>query len=246
MSAVMLRDMRTRFFDHGLGFIIVPLWPLVHMAIIIAIHSFAHPVATYGDSVPVFFMTGVLPFLLFSYISRFMAFSLLTNKSMLAFPVVKISDILMGRAALEIIAAFLTLFSMLLLFYAWGDNPFPADWESATECYLATIYLAFGCGYFVGICALIYPVVLTIFQLTIITLYVSSGVFFVPSNLPDEVSKFLFFNPITQCIEWFRTAYYESYSDKLVSVPYVIGYATITLMAGLLLERSVARHISDR
>ncbi|MDK4705012.1 ABC transporter permease [Rhizobium sp. CNPSo 4062] len=246
MSAVMLRDMRTRFFNHGLGFIVVPLWPLAHMGIIIMIHSYVHQVPAYGDNSAVFFMTGVLPFLAFSYVSRFMAFSLVTNQSMLAFPAVKISDILMGRAVLEIIASFITLIFMMTIFYISGIDPYPADLQSATLCYISMLYLAFGTGYFIGICSIITPLLLTFFQLFIILLYVSSGVFFSASNLPESITEYIAYNPITVCIEWFRSAYFESYSDKLVSAPYVVGFATILLLLGLTIEQTFARSLSDK
>ncbi len=242
----MLRDMRSRFFNHGLGFIIVPLWPLVHMGLIILIHSYTKLTAPYGDSVAVFYMTGVLPFLAFSYVSRFMAYSLLTNKSMLAFPAVKMSDILTGRAALEMLASFVTALFITLILYLLGNEPFPTDLKSAAACYLTVLFLAYACGYLVGICSVLAPVVLTIYQLTLLALYVSSGVFFVASNLPDSISYYLSYNPICGCIEWLRTAYYENYSDQLISVPYILMYAAVTLLLGLMLERYVVRYHQDR
>lgn len=39
MTAVILRDMRSRFFNHGLGFLIVSLWPLAHMIILIGLYT---------------------------------------------------------------------------------------------------------------------------------------------------------------------------------------------------------------
>lgn len=39
MNVVILRDMRTRFFNHGLGFLIQSLWPLVHMLVILTISA---------------------------------------------------------------------------------------------------------------------------------------------------------------------------------------------------------------
>ncbi len=40
MQAVILRDVRTRFFNHGLGFLLVPLWPLAHMFVLLMIYTF--------------------------------------------------------------------------------------------------------------------------------------------------------------------------------------------------------------
>ncbi len=247
MGAVILRDVRTRFFNHGLGFLIVPLWPLVHMIIVITIHTVAlHGAApAYGESAPIFVMTGVLPFLAFTYISRFMSISVVMNKSMVTFPVVKVIDILFGRAILEIIAAFCTMFFVVTVMRAIGENPFPYDLENATCAYLSMIYLAFCVGFLIGIVQLALPMMITIYQLIIIILYVSSGVYFVPSNLPDYISYPLSFNPVCIGIEWFRLSYFESYSDKLVHPAYMISVATVILLIGLMIERTFRRSLSE-
>ena len=101
MSAVVLRDVRTRFFDHGLGFLMVPLFPTLHLFVLIAISKLVGRYAPYGDSLIVFFATGLLPTLTFMYVSRFMAMSLLMNRPMLAFPAVRMMDIVLARAFLD-------------------------------------------------------------------------------------------------------------------------------------------------
>lgn len=244
--AVMLRDMRTRFFNHGFGFIVVPLWPLMHMGIIILIHSAAGHSPPYGDSSPLFYATGITPTLTFIYLSRFMGLSVITNRPMMAFPIIKSIDVMTGRACLEMVSACITLVLIISILYITGINPWPYDIETAVEAYLAVIFLGFGTGIFVGVLALFYPLVMTGWQLIIICLYISSGTLFVASNLPDSASKYLSYNPVTVSVEWMRTAYYESYSDKLVHPLYVLSFAAIALFLGLAFERIFRRQLLDR
>ena len=131
MAAVIFRDMRTRFFNHGLGFLIVSLWPLSHMVIILLIYQLAGRTAPFGDDIRVFFATGLIPTLAFMYVSRFMSLSLILNRPMLAFPAVTVVDIMFGRALLEIVAAFITLVFFFLILLALGDNPVPHNIEQA-------------------------------------------------------------------------------------------------------------------
>ncbi|HEY0121002.1 MAG TPA: capsular biosynthesis protein [Rhizobium sp.] len=247
MSAVILRDMRTRFFNHGLGFAVVPLWPLVHMSILIILHSAAGRGAPpYGNSAPLFFATGLIPTLAFMYVSRFMGYSLIMNKPMLSFPVVKISDILTARAFLEIIAAFVTLAVMFWILWVTGQDPIPYNLESAAIAYLASLWLAFGMGYLVGVVCLFLPLAATIYQLILITLYISSGSMFVASNLPDSISYPLSYNPLLECVEWMRSAFYQSYSDKLVSPSYIFYFGLIGLLIGLVLDRFWGRRFMEK
>ena len=246
MIAVVLRDMRTRFFNHGFGFIIVPLWPLVHMTALIAIHAASGKgTPAYGESTALFYATGLVPTLTFMYVSRFMGYSAIQNRPMMAFPVVKALDVMFGRAFLEIIASCITITLMMTILWTTSQNPWPLDIENAVSAYLATIFLAIGCGTVAGTLALIQPMVMTIYQLIVICTYLSSGTMFVASQLPDQVSSLLSYNPVLVCVEWMRTAYYETYSDKLVDKAYLFEFAGTSLFLGLLIERMFRRQLRD-
>ncbi len=245
LAAVMLRDMRTRFFNHGLGFIIVPLWPLAHMGVIITIHVLAGKASPYGQSTTLFYATGIVPTLMFLYISRFMGYSLIQNRAMMAFPIVKPIDVMTGRACLEITSSVITLTLIMIILLALGNNPWPNDLETAVLAYITVIFLAFGIGILVGILGLAFPLFLTVWQLLSICLYISSGTFFVASNLPHSAATVLSYNPVTVCVEWMRTAYYETYSDKLVAPFYVISFGAVALLLGLSIDRFFRRQLAD-
>lgn len=244
--AVILRDMRTRFFNHGLGFIIVPLWPLVHMGVLITIHAASGRAAPpYGESTSLFYATGLVPTLTFMYVSRFMGYSAIQNKPMMAFPIVKALDVMFGRAFLEIIASCITITLITTILWLADQHPWPIDVENAVSAYLATIFLAIGCGTVAGVLSLAQPMIMTVYQLIIICTYLSSGTMFVASNLPDEVSYPLSYNPVLVCVEWMRTAYYETYSDKLVDKAYIFEFALVSLFLGLLIEKVFRRQLRE-
>ncbi len=241
MNAVILRDMRTRFFNHGLGFLVQSIWPLAHMGVLLLIYNFAGRKAPFGDDLNVFFATGLIPTLTFMYISRFMSLSLLFNKSMLAFPAVKVTDILFGRAFLETIASALTLALIIFILWLAGDNPAPVDPVQAVLAFLATILLAVGVGTLVGVVVMFVDIFVTVYALMGIVFYVSSGTLFVASQLPDSIAIPLSYNPILQCVEWMRTAYYDDYSDRLLNKEYLIIFGFTSLGLGLFLEKTFRR-----
>ncbi len=245
MVAVMLRDMRTRFFNHGLGFLVQSLWPLVHMLVIISINTFSGRAAPYGDSPWVFFGAGLIPTLTFTYISRFMSLSVMMNKNMLSFPIVRVTDILFARAILEVIAGCITLFFIWLIFMAMGLDPYPADPAQAIMAYLATILLALGIGTIAGVITSFLPIFSTIYALFGIVVYISSGAVFLISNLPEQIAIPLSYNPVVQCVEWMRTAYFENYSDRLLDKEYLLCVGLATLFVGLIAERHSRRILYD-
>ncbi len=237
MTAVILRDMRTRFFNHGLGFLIVSLWPLAHMLILLLIYSVTGRRTPFGESLYVFFATGIIPTLMFMYISRFMSLSLLLNRPMLAFPAVTVLDVMMARAFLEIIAAFLTLIFILTILYAIGDDPFPSDMSEAVNAYTASLLLSVGVGVLAGVIVMFSPFFATIYALSMIIVYITSGTLFVISNLPDVIAVPLSYNPVVHAVEWMRSAYYPTYSTKILDKSYLVGFGLTSLFVGLALER---------
>ncbi|WP_312621645.1 ABC transporter permease [Agrobacterium pusense] len=237
MKAVILRDMRTRFFNHGLGFLLVSLWPLAHMIILLGIYTVMGRKTPYGESLNVFFATGLIPTLAFMYVSRFMSLSLILNRSMLAFPVVTVVDIMVARAFLEVVAAALTLFFMFMILLALGNNPYPADPFEAVYAYLATILLAIGAGSLACVMVMFMPFFATIYALTMIVVYISSGTLFVAAALPESIAYILSWNPVFHAVEWMRLAYFPGYSDKWLDRTYIISFGALSLCLGLLLER---------
>ena len=113
------------------------------------------------------------------------------------------------------------------------------------EAYVAIIFLAYGVGTCVGVIGMFYPMVLTLWQLVSVCLYLSSGALFVAANLPDQITDVLSYNSITVSVEWMRTAFYESYSDKLVDPAYVVAFGGVSLFLGLGIERIFRRQMLD-
>lgn len=245
MIAVMLRDMRSRFFNHGIGFLMVPLWPLAHMVMLLIIYNVLGRSTPYGSSLNVFFATGLVPTLTFMYVSRFMAVSLLNNRNMLSFPVVKALDIVMARAFLEFTGCCLTVALLFALLLALGDNPLPLDPFEATGAFLTSLALAIGMGMLVSVVVMFFRGFLTLYFLSMLVVYISSGTLFVASSLPDSVAIPLSYNPILQCVEWMRTAYYPSYNDRLLDRQYVVQIAGLCVCAGLVVERLSRRLVYE-
>lgn len=245
MSAVILRDMRSRFFNHGLGFLVQSLWPLAHILIIISVNTVANRAAPYGDSPLVFFGVGLIPTIAFMYISRFMSLSVILNTNMLSFPIVKVTDILFARAFLEVIAGFITLLFVWIICISLGLSPYPTDPVQAVFAYLATILLAVGVGTVIGVVTSFLPIFVTVYALFTIVVYIASGAVFVTPNLPDQIAIPLSYNPVAQCVEWMRVAYFEGYSDRLLDREYLLGFGLGSLFIGLTAERLSRRILLD-
>jgi capsular polysaccharide transport system permease protein len=243
LFALMLRNIRTKFFGSGLGYVVAVAWPLSHILILVAMFSYSGRLAPYGDSTALFVATGVLPFQTFSYLSRFMMLGIVRNRPLLAFPEVKILDILFASALLEIMSACCVVITFLIIAWCVGIDALPRDILQASFALGAAMLLGLGCGILNGVIVLAAPGWFIGFTLAIISLWISSGILFVPDALPAVARDILAYNPILQAIEWMRSAYYEGYGAIVLDRTYALSFGVITLFLGLLLERAMRGHL---
>jgi capsular polysaccharide transport system permease protein len=243
LYALMLRDIRTRFFGSGLGYLLAIVWPLSHILIVVAILIAAGRSTPYGDSVALFVATGALPFMIFSYVSRFMMISVFMTRPLLAFPEVKILDTFIAAAVLETLATCCVTLTLIIIGWASGVNIVPHDPVEASYAFGAAVLLGVGAGVLNGVIALAVPFWMTGYALLIILLWMTAGIFFVPDALPEVLRNPLGWQPVLQTVEWMRSAYYEGYGDVLLDRRYVLGVGVGMLFFGLMLERAVRGHL---
>lgn len=243
MYAVIMRDMRTRFFDHGLGFLIVPLFPIVHLFILLAVYALLGRDAPFGDDLKVFFATGLIPTLIFIYVSRFMSVSLLENKPMLAFPNVRLLDVVIARSFLEFMAMFIACVVIFTVLVLIDSKPYPHNPATAVLALGSVMVLALGMGICVSVVTVVANVFGTIWSLFMIVVYILSGALFVPAHLPQELAYALSWNPVLHATEWMRVSFYPGYPDQILNETYLMGWALGSVCAGLALERFLRKRL---
>ncbi|RUP23205.1 ABC transporter permease [Methylobacterium sp.] len=238
LHALMLRDMRTRFGASLWGYAVIVLWPCVHVFMLIAIYTFQKLAAPLGDNRALFFATGAVPVLVFQYISREVMKSVIMNRPLTYYPQVKLFDVVLSRILVEIVTGFLALLVVVSVLVIIGTNPIPADPFVAMCGYLAAILLGIGIGTINVAIIGFFPGWMIGYALFSIILYISSGVMFLPSFMPDKIYYWMKYNPALQCAEWVRSAYYP-YAGIQVDGLYVVMFALTSATIGLLLIKHV-------
>ncbi|MEM8648655.1 MAG: ABC transporter permease [Pseudomonadota bacterium] len=237
MGAVILRDLRSRFFNHGLGFLIVPAFPFVHLLALLGIYGLFGRAAPFGDDLNLFLATGLIPTLTFMYVSRFMAVSLMENRQVLAYPIIGMLEVICARGLLEILSAIWMATAIVAVFYLLGLDPFPVYPVEAFKAFCVTLLLAISVGLIISLIAMVFVVFATVWALFLIVIYIASGSLFVVAFLPEAAVDILAWNPVLHCVEWLRTAYYPGYPDQVLDKTYLVSFAGASLTLGLLGER---------
>jgi capsular polysaccharide transport system permease protein len=243
MHAVVLRDIRSRFFNHGLGFLIQPLMPVAHLLLLLSIYAVTGRQAVYGDDIFLFFATGLVPSLTFMYISRFMALSIVINKGMLAFPAVHLLDVVLARSVLEFAGMIVSIFVMFVLLISLGSNPYPVNPSEALIAMGFTMLLSIGVGIIASVISAIFPFFAMIYALSMVCVYLSAGGPIYLHTFPEQIIYIASFNPVFHSVEWMRGAYYLGYPSQSLDKSYLIAWAVLSLAIGLLMERALRKHI---
>jgi capsular polysaccharide transport system permease protein len=241
IRAILLRDIKQRAGRYYTGFLMILLFPVAHLLIVVAaFHTFGR-VAPQGTDQVVYFGLSVLPFVIYTYLSRQIVISLAENGPLLYFNRVKICDILLARGILEATGSVVVFIIVVCILTVYSTDFSPRDWPGIVFAVAGTIYFGFSFGVPNALIARVLPVWYIFFNLSMPVFWLSSGIVFFPAAIPDPYGQWLALNPLLQCIEWIRYAYYEDYPDKVLNIPYLITFATACLAVSLIAERFARR-----
>jgi capsular polysaccharide transport system permease protein len=244
INALLLRDIRTRAGKFYVGYLVIFSIPFAHLAVLLlAYAALFKRVPSFGNQTIIFFGVSLLPFVIFIYPSRQIMISLVANKPLLYFPRVKIIDIFIARGILEFANGMaVAAVVCLVLFFLEGEFS-PRDPFGFMASLLLTLYLGFGWGAYNALYAHLFHFWMMVFNLFFPLLWLASGVLFYVHGLPSQYAYILSFNPLLQCVEYIRYAYYDGYPSNLLDTEYVFWFATCLIAGTLVFEKIFRRQL---
>jgi capsular polysaccharide transport system permease protein len=246
MGALMLRDMRTRFGRSHLGYLLTIMWPFLHIVLIVSIYTVLGRTAPIGTSTVTFLALGIMPYVLFVYPNMQISRSIVMSRPLLSFPRVKIMDVILARTILEVLGACVVCAIVALALLALGYEFEPHDFAMLLGGFGLAVYLGVSVGILSALVAGVWPGSLYLTSLVNISLWASSGTFFLPDMMPEVIRNVLWFNPLLHSVELVRTGYYADFRSGMLSVPYIFWFATTVLFLGLVIESVFRRSILTR
>ena len=240
--ALMLHDIKSRFFGNGLGYVVTIIWPSTHIAIVIVAFTFTKRAIPYGSSPLLYASTCVMPFIAWNYISRFTMMGMLQNRSFLAYPVIKPLDVMFARLALETISTFIVTIGLISVNALYQVDIVPYDMKDAVFGMLSAILLGYGFGILNSVIVLMFPLWIIGYIGILITFWLTSGMVINPETLPSELGYWISWNPLMHCVEWIRLGYYNDFPAHLLNKTYVLCVGSGSLALGLLMERYLKRY----
>ena len=184
IGAILLRDIRQRAGPYYTGFLMILLMPLAHILLLVTIYRILGRLAPHGTDQMVYFGISILPFVIYSYLSRQIVISLGENRPLFYFNRVKIFDILLARGILEATGSVVVFIIFVCILAVYSTDFSPRDWPGMVFAVAATIYFGFSFGVANALIARLLPIWYMIFNLSVPVFWCSCGIIFYPTAIP--------------------------------------------------------------
>lgn len=233
--ALILREMSATYGRTPGGYIWAILEPVLGIAFLSYIFSLGFKTPRLGDNFPIFFGTGLLPFMASMAIAASVSQSLNYSRALLNYPIVSYMDALVARLILALTNQLLV--SVILLYgivFVW-DTRTVFEVDRALLTYAMAIAFGFGLGVFNCFFVTRFQLYQRIFSIATRPLFLLSGVIFLYESLPRFAQNILWYNPLMHVTGEMRGAFYLQYEAKYVTPSYVFAVSMILCLLGFIL-----------
>ena len=235
IAALMLREMATTYGRSPGGYLWEIVEPTLALGLMTAIFSAFLSAPPIGDSFPLFFATGFLPFMLFNDTANKMATAINFSRPLLAYPSVTFLDAMFARLLLH------TMTNMLVSILVFGfiimvmGATVRVEISVIAQAYAMAIFLGFGIGSLNCYLMTAFPAWERAWQIVTRPLFLVSGVFTTFDTLPQIGKDVLIWNPLIHIIGRAREGFFINYNGYYISTTYVMLIAMVTGVFGLML-----------
>ena len=239
VGALVLRETRVRYGQSRLGYLWALVEPAVYVGILSTMFTFVGSRAPFGNSMPLFFALGILPFFLFRNLANQLGPAFEANQALLSFPIVKELDTVIARAVLEIATSLFVIALILSVIVLTGDAPLPHSLLMMLVAIAGLSLLGFGIGLINAVVISRFQSWRNIFQVLNTAMLFSSGAFYSLESVPTNVRDILTWNPIIQGVEGVRDGYFMNYRASALDLSYLFWWGLVTTVIGLAAERAI-------
>jgi capsular polysaccharide transport system permease protein len=232
--ALILREIGSRDARSSLGF----LWSIIDPIATVAILSIAFSLLTrtprLGTNFPLYYVTGIVPFHIYTILSTRVSGSIRFSRQLLGFPSVTVIDALMARFFLNYfvnIIVFITVTYGVLHYYDLRVN---VQLPAVINALAMAGALGLGIGTFNSVLFLVFPAYEHFWGMFSRPMMVASGVLILIEDLPDWLFHILWWNPAAHFVAEMRHGFYPFYDHGWVSPSYVYLVAASAFMLGLI------------
>ncbi len=245
--AFVIREFQRKYDKGYFRYFSIILGPAVQLGIMVLIFSLMGMKAVLGLSIPLFVLTGLIPYNLFTTSGNCLTI-VQSNRALLTYKQVKIIDTIFASMLMEFLLSLVIFFSGLLICKYVGLQFTIYNPLSLLLAFFMLFLLTLGVAMILSVVGFYFAEFNYAIQVIFRALFYVSGVFFSIENVPVQYQKYFLWNPLFQLIEFIRFSLISFKLPTELSYLYVIKSALFCFMLGAMLY-FVNRHkfmVNDR
>lgn len=163
------------------------------------------------------------------------------DAQLLRLPVVSDFDLTASKTLFLALLYGIMIFGLLGVLGLFGLAGPPARPLEMIFLLLCLVALGFSHGVAYDLMMQRFPPLLRVRMILLRAFYVLSGAMYVTEQFPEQITRYLLWNPFLHCIQLVRAAYFEQYESRHASMAYVVGFVLVSLAFGLACQRAAPR-----
>lgn len=234
VSALVLREMATTYGRSPGGYLWAILEPVGGVAILSLAFSMMFTSPALGTNFPLFYATGLLPFMLYSDLAMKLGQALRFSRPLLFYPSVTYLDALIARFCLNGLTQLAVFFIIISGIMTIFDTHSLVDIPAVLNALGMALSLGLGVGTLNSFLLTKFALWERVWVILNRPMFIISSIFFLLESIPAPFRDYLWFNPLVHVIGEMRHGIYPTYDAQWVSPLYVYGVGMSTLLIGLI------------
>lgn len=230
VKALFLRELKTRFGSRKFGYFWAIMEPAAIIVVFWVMFGLSLRKSLPGVDYPMFLMTGMVPWQLFSQIVTGAMNAFEANAGLFNYRQVKPIDTLLARALVESIVYLLVFMIFMAIGQALGYQAAVHNLLGLLLTLLHLLLFSFSLGLLYAVIGSFSDNFKKVAGIIMRPLFFSSGIFFAVDMVPEKYKWMLLWNPVLHFLELIRTEYFETFQTHDASHIYTL-YWTISLAA---------------
>lgn len=235
ITALVLREMVTTYGRSPGGYVWAVLEPVAGIALLTLIFSAGFRSPALGTSFPLFYATGMLPFLMFTDVSGKISLAILFSKPLLAYPAVTYMDAILARFVVNMLTQLLVSYVLLGGIMLFFDTQIVPDYPTIVLGFAMAAMLALGIGTLNCYLFVRVPLWQRAWSILMRPMFIISCIFFIFDTIPQPYRDILWYNPLVHIVGLMRRGFYANYDAAYVSLMYLTGVSMVCFLAGIVL-----------
>jgi capsular polysaccharide transport system permease protein len=243
ISALMIRELVTRFGRENIGFLWMMVEPLLFAGLVGIMWRYMKGPEEHGVSVVAFVASGYIPLTLFRHsISRSMRV-FTVNGGLLYHRQIKVLDFIFVRFLIEVIGSMMAFVFIATFLFVLGEFPMPADVGALVAGWFLYCLFTF------SLCLILAPLseLSEVWEkLLPVTTYIMipfSGTFSMVSWLTPEVQRIMLYSPFVSPMELIRAGIFGDRVHAIWELTVPVSASIILMVIGLTLCRRIRRQL---